>query len=200
MLGLEEGVFFSAWCKLVLSQAVALHEDTLHIFWNLPHKLSVLVDVHSTFKWFTHLCSVDSVSHISLIKCLGPANFSLAVYIQKCAFGKASAFAHGSSLIRSRDPARARGAEELYLWWFAGVKFVHFSRCNRISHICKLGPSYPAKQNLALENESWLTPRLGADQEWKDVLAQKSILLFKNICRTWFGDFFPSLHSVQYVK
>lgn len=32
MLGLEEGVFFSVWCKLVLSQAVVLHEDTLHIF------------------------------------------------------------------------------------------------------------------------------------------------------------------------
>lgn len=185
---------------LVLSQAVALHEDTLHVFWNLPHKLSVLVVVHSAFNWFTHLCSVYSVSHIPLIKCLRLANFSLAVYIQKCAFRKASAFAHGSSLIRSWDPARAHSAEDLCLWWFAAVRCLRFSRCNRISHICKLGPSNPAKQNLALENESWLTPRHGAYQEWKEVLAQKSILLFKNICRTWFGDFFPSLHSVQYVK
>lgn len=54
-------------------------------------------DVHSPFKWFTHLCLTYSVSHISLIKCLGLANFSLAVYIHKCAFRKASAFAHGSS-------------------------------------------------------------------------------------------------------
>lgn len=164
---------------------MVLHKDTLHIFGNLPHKLSVLVDVHSAFKWFTHLCLVYSVSHISLIKCLRLGNFSLAVYIQKSAVRKASAFVHGSSLNYSWDPADACRAEELCLWWF-----VLFSRCNRISHICKLGPSNPAKQNLALANENWLTPRLGAYQGWKKLLAQKSRLLFKEYVQDMAWGFF----------
>lgn len=83
---------------VTVSQTVVLCKDTLHIFGNLPHKLSVLVDVHSAFKWFTHLCLVCSVSHISLIKCLRLGNFSLAVCIQNCAVSKENAFAHGSSL------------------------------------------------------------------------------------------------------
>lgn len=98
-----------------VSQTVVLRKDTLHIFGNLPHKLSALVDVHSAFKWFTHLCLVCSVSHISLIKCLRRGNFSLAVYIQKRAVRKASAFAHGSSLNHSQDPADACSAEGLCL-------------------------------------------------------------------------------------
>ena len=75
----------------------------------------MLVDVPSAFTWFTHLCSVYSVAHVSLIKLLRLANVSLAIYIQKRVFRNASAFAHGSSLLRSRDPARARSAEGFWL-------------------------------------------------------------------------------------
>lgn len=187
MLHLEEGCVFSLCVVCVsVSQTVVLRKDTLHIFGNLPHKLSVLVDVHSAFKWFTHLCVVYSVSHISLIKCLRLGNFSLSVRIQKCAVRKASAFAHGSSLNHPWDPADACRAEGL-CWWL----FVLFSRCNRISHICKLGPSNPAKQNLALLNENWLTPQAWSVPRMKKVTGTKIKATFQRICaRHGLGIFF----------